>query len=65
MRWLSTKNAAARLSAVASKPGPRPPMPAEISTGGTKKRKSASSCRIGASKARAASASATAVGATP
>ena len=30
------KNAATMLNAVASKPGPRPPMPAEIRTGGTK-----------------------------
>ena len=32
----STKNAATRLNAVASRPGPRPPMPAEIKTAGTK-----------------------------
>ena len=30
------KSAAARLRAVASNPGPRPPIPAEISTGGMK-----------------------------
>ena len=62
---VSAKNAAIRLSAVASKPGPSPPKPAEISTDGTKYRKIVSSWKMGASNARAASASATAVGATP